>query len=160
MQKIGLEPVIKRVEHAKSEELLNYDIVCLGSPSHMFLPAEPVLKFIKEKMKDYRKREIIKPCAPKLPGKYAIVFCTYSGPHTGIDEAIPPGKLMQQFLEHLGFEVKAEWYVVGEFHGDEILSTKGKLGNIKGRPNMHDLAKVEKDAEDLVRQIILSMKHS
>jgi len=51
---------------------------------------------------------------------------------------------MHQFLEHLGFEVRAEWYVVGEFHGDELLSTKGKLGNIKGRRNTQDLARIKK----------------
>lgn len=158
MERVGLKPTIKRIEDAKSEELLDYDFVCLGSPSHMFLPAEPVLRFIREKITDYAKRGFIKPCAPKVPGKYAVVFCTYSGPHTGIDEAIPAGKHMRQFLEHIGFEVIAEWYVVGEFHGNELLSTKGKLGNIKGRPNTQDLACVEEDTVKIANKLLKEIK--
>jgi len=154
MERVGSKPTIKRIEDARDEELLDYDLVCLGSPSHMFIPAEPVLRFIKEKMIDYGKRGFIKPCAPKVRGKHAVVFCTYSGPHTGIDEAIPAGKCMRQFLEHLGFEVLAEWYVVGEFHGNELLSTKGRLGNIKGRPNVQDLACVEEDTVKLVNKLL------
>lgn len=159
MEKAGINPIVKTVEEATCENLFDYDVVCLGSPSHYFLPAEPVLHFIREKMKEYGKDGAIKPCAPKLSGKCGIIFCTYSGPHTGVDEAIPAGKCMQQFLAHLGFEVKAEWYVIGEFHGNELLSTKGKLGNIKGRPNEHDLAKVEADTEKLVKQLLPKAPH-
>ena len=151
MENVGLDPKVRKIEDAKSEELLDYDIVCLGSPSHMFLPAEPVLQFVRGKMRDYSKRGFIKPCAPKVQNKYAVVFCTYSGPHTGIDEAAPAGKFMQQFLAHLGFEVIAEWYVIGEFHGNEILSTQGKLGNIKGRPNRQDLTRITDATAELVK---------
>ncbi|MCX5908895.1 MAG: hypothetical protein NTY64_17400 [Deltaproteobacteria bacterium] len=31
-----------------------------------------------------------------------LIFCTYSGPQTGINEAIPAGKFAGQFFEHLG----------------------------------------------------------
>lgn len=153
MEKEGLKPTIKRVEEAGEEELYNYDLIFLGSPSHGWLPAEAVLKFIKKKRREYARRGFIKPCAPKILGKNAVVFCTYSGPHTGIDEAIPVGKYMRQFFEHLGFDVKAEWYIVGEFHGHELFSTKGKLGDIRGRPNSQDLAKVENDTIKLIRHL-------
>jgi len=153
MKRVGLEHNIKRVEEAKNEKLLDYDIVCLGSPSHMFLPAEPVLRFIREKVRSCNERGLIKPCAPKVSGKHACVFCTYSGPHTGIDEAIPAGKCMRQFLEHLGFEILAEWYVIGEFHGNELLSTIGKLGNIKGRPNEQDLKLIEENTVKFIKKI-------
>ena len=151
LKRKGLEPTIKTVKEAREEDLYDYDLVFLGSPSHTWMPALPVLEFIKEKRREYAKRGLIKPCAPKIPEKNAVVFCTYSGPHTGIDEAIPTGKYMRQFFEHLGFDVKAEWYVVGEFHGRELLSTKGKLGDIRGRPNSQDLAKVENDTEQLIQ---------
>lgn len=154
LMKEGLKSTIKRVEEALEEELYDYGLVFLGSPSHIWMPAEPVLKFIKEKRREYAKRGFIKPCAPKVPGKNAVVFCTYSGPHTGIDEAIPAGKFMRQFFEHLGFNVKTEWYIVGEFHGHELLSTKGKLGDIRGRPNSQDLAKVEKDTVKLIKSLM------
>ena len=80
-----------------------------------------------------------------VPGKNALIFCAYSEPHTGIREAIPAGLCAGQFLEHLGFTVVAEWYVVGEFHGKEENSTRGRLGDIRGRPNEEDLRKVKED---------------
>ena len=139
LKRKGLEPTIKRVKEAKEVDLYDYDLVFLGSPSHTWMPAQPVLKFIKEKRKEYAKRGLIKPCAPKIPGKNAVVFCTYSGPHTGINEAIPAGKYMHQFFEHLGFDVRAEWYVVGEFRGNELLSTKGANSEIYEVDRIHKI---------------------
>ena len=99
--------------------------------------------------KDLRK----KLCAPKIPGKNAVVFCTYSGPHTRINEATTAGKYIGHFFEHLGFEVAGEWYIVGEFHNFEEHSTMGRLGDIRGRPNEQDLAEVENDVSQLVRSL-------
>ena len=141
------------VKDAANTELYDYDLVFLGSPSYQFLPAEPVMRFIKEKIKLHRKRGDIKLCAPKVPGKTAVVFCTYSGPHTGINEATTAGKYIGQFFAHLGFDVAAEWYILGEFHGDEQASTMGRLGDIRGRPNQQDLDKVKSDVYNLVRSI-------
>jgi hypothetical protein len=81
-----------------------------------------------------------------------VVFCTYSGPHTGIDEAITAGKYMGQFLAHIGLDVMAEWYVVGEFHGRPDHSTEGKLGDIRGRPNEQDLMDIEAKTRQIVAQ--------
>jgi flavodoxin len=145
-----ISPVLRNVTQADGEELYDYDLVFLGSPVYQFLPAEPVLKFIKEKMKVHNKRGDIKLCAPTLPGKNAVVFCTYSGPHTGIREAIPADEYMGQFFEHLGFNVADKYYVVGEFNGRPELSTKGKLGDIIGRPNQQDLAEIESKVRALI----------
>jgi hypothetical protein len=139
-----------RAEAAGEEELYDYDLVFLGAPSYQFLPPRPVRDFIERKMRYHSQRGDIKLRAPKLPGKAAVVFCTYSGPHTGIDEAIPAGKYMGQFLAHIGFDLLAEWYVVGEFHGREEHSTKGRLGDIRGRPNQQDLAEIESRTLELV----------
>jgi flavorubredoxin len=144
------------VKQAAGEELYNYDLVFLGSPSYEFLPPEPMLRFIKERIRLHGGRGDIKLGAPEIPGKTAVIFCTYSGPHTGINEATTAGKYMAQFFEHLGFKVAAEWYVVGEFHGSEEFSTMGRLGDIRGRPNQHDLAKVKNDVHDLVRSLMAS----
>jgi hypothetical protein len=119
----------------------------------MWQPPAPVLEYVKEKMDYYRKRGDVKLCAPKVPGKKAVVFVTYSGPHTGIGEAIPVGKYLGQFFEHLGFDVVAEWYIVGEFHGSQENSTKGKLGDIRGRPNQQDLNNIVKDANQILKKI-------
>ena len=86
-----------------------------------------------------------------MPGKNALVFCTYSGPHTGIDEATPAGKTMRQYFEHFGFNVLGEWYVIGEFHGNLANSTLGRLGDIRGKPTAEDLAKIKKNAEQIAR---------
>lgn len=145
---------IIRVEEAGKVELYDYDLVFLGAPSYMWQPPEPVQRFIKDKMKLHKDRGDIRLCAPKLPGKRAVVFCTYSGPHTGIREAIPVCKFVAQFFEHIGFEVVAEWYVVGEFHGNEANSTRGVQGDIRGRPNAEDLDKVAKDARQLIGSLV------
>jgi len=47
----------------------------------------------------------------KATGKNALIFCTYSGPHTGIDEATPAGKYAGQFFEYVGFTALGEWYL-------------------------------------------------
>ena len=91
--------------------------------------------------------------APRVPGKNALLFCTYSGPHTGINEAIPAGLYAGQFFEHLGFNVLDEWYIVGEFHGNNEASTQGRLGDIRHLPNEEDLAKVKRDAIQIIKAI-------
>jgi flavodoxin len=146
-------PEVIKLPEAKEVDPYEYDLILLGSPSYGWHPPEPVQQFIKKKMDYHVKSGDIKPCAPKVPGKTAVVFCTYSGPHTGINEAIPACKYLGQFFEHLGFEVAGEWYIVGEFHGRHDMSTQGLLGDIRGRPNEQDLSKVENDVRQLIRSI-------
>jgi hypothetical protein len=115
------------------------------------MPAKPMADLLKAKLNLYHSQGKIKPRAPKVAGKNALVFVTYSGPHTGIEEATPAGKNMRQYFEHFGFNVVAEWYVVGEFHGREDLNTKGRLGDIRGKPTEQDLAKLKKKAQQLAK---------
>lgn len=145
----GITPVVRNIPEAEADELYDYDLVFLGAPVYTFMPPEPVLKYVGAKMKVHRNRGDIKLCAPALPGKNAVVFCTYSGPHTGIKEAIPAAEYLGQFLEHVGFNVADIYYTVGEFHGRNDLSTGGKLGNIIGRPNGEDLAVIESKVKEL-----------
>lgn len=149
-----VESTLLKVQDASGEELYDYDLVFLGSPSFQFLPAEPVMRFIKDKMKLHGERGDIKLCAPQVPGKAAVVFCTYSGPHTGANEAVTAGKYMGQFFEHLGFDVAGEWYIVGEFHKWNEANKMGRLGDIRGRPNEQDLLKVRSDVSSLVRSVL------
>jgi len=147
VRKGGLEPTIKKISEAYEEELFDYDLVCFGTPVlHAFVPP-PVNRFIRKKMREYGARGQIDIPAVKIPGKNALVFVTFSGPHIGLDEASPVGKYVKAFFGHLGFDVKAEWYVVGEFHGlgrlGRALSIRGFLGDIRGRPNAEDLAGME-----------------
>jgi hypothetical protein len=70
-----------------------------------------------------------------------------------MDEATPAGKYMRQFFEHLGFNVMGEWYVLSEFHGSLENSTKGRMGDIRGKPTEEDLRKVKEDAVRLARTL-------
>jgi len=153
LERRDVKATTRKVEAARDVELYDYDLVFLGAPSYMWQPPEPVQQFIKAKMKLHGDRGDIKLGAPKMPGKSAVVFCTYSGPHTGLREATPVCKYMGQFFEHIGFDLAAEWYVVGEFHSREDRSTQGYLGDIRGRPNAEDLSQVENDVGRLIDSI-------
>jgi flavorubredoxin len=146
----GVSVTYRRIEESGDLDWFDYDLVCVGFPSYQFHPPEPVVAYLKSKFGEYRQQGRVKIGCPRIAGKHALIFCTYSGPHTGIKEAIPAGKYAGQFFEHLGFEVEDEWYVVGEFHGREDNSTKGRLGDIRGRPNREDLRKVREDTIRLI----------
>lgn len=154
LDEAGFETRCISLDEAVSEDLYEYDLVFMGTPSIVFLPAQPVMDFIKEHLKFHAKRGDIKLSAPNLPGKRAVVFCTYSGPYTGIDQATTAGKYMAQFLAIIGFEVVDEWYVVGEYHGSVERSTQGKLGDIRGRPDEGDLARVRSDLAGILKDIV------
>jgi hypothetical protein len=149
----GLAVTLMRTENAAEVDFFDYDLVCLGFPSHQWHPPKPVDKYLLAKFARYRTQGRIAPGAPTLPGKNALIFCTYSGPHTGIREAIPAGKYAGQFFEHLGFTVVDEWYVLAEFHGKEDMSTLGRMGNIKGLPTDRDLMRVEDQARLLAARL-------
>jgi len=150
----GIEVVTRRIAEAVPDDLLDFDLVCLGTPAYQFLPHRVVLDFVAERMRTHSQRGDIVVRAPKRPGKYSVVFVTYSGQHTGIDEATTAGKYLGQFLLHLGFAVVGEWYVVGEFHGNKEASTEGWLGDIRGRPNAADLAEVRDRAARLAKCLL------
>jgi hypothetical protein len=149
----GLKPIVRKASEAIGEELYDYDLVCLGTPVIHSLPPPPVMRYILKKGNEYRKRKEVRLAAPRIPGKDALVFVTFSGPHTGKNEALPAGKYLRQFLEHLGFDVKGEWYVVGEFHSWQEASIRGKMGDIRGRPNAQDLAGIEERTVRLVESL-------
>ena len=153
LEKTGFKIDMKKIAEVNGDTLYDYDLVCFGSPVYHSLPPPPVFKFIKQNDNRYRKLGEVRLSSPKLLNKNAIVFCTYSGPHCGIEEAIPTGKYLCQFFAHLGFDVKAEWYEVGEFHEWRAGSVKGRLGDIRGRPNEEDLALVELKTIQLVKSL-------
>jgi flavodoxin len=149
----GLQVDVKKPQEAAKADFFDYDLVCVGSPSIEWQPAKPLTEFLRSKLIVYRNEGKIKPYAPKVAGKNALVFCTYSGPHTGIDEATPAGKTMRQYFEHFGFNVVGEWYVPSEFHGRVDLSTQGRLGDIRGKPNADELAKIKEDAAKIAKSL-------
>lgn len=155
LEKCGIKVDLKKPAEVVNDDFYKYDLIGVGSPSIEWQPAKPITDLLKAKLNSYRNEGKIKPCAPKVPGKNAIVFVTYSGPHTGIEEATPAGKTIRQYFEHFGFTVVGEWYVVGEFHGRNDLSTLGRLGDIRGKPTKEDLLKIEEDTKQIAQKILL-----
>jgi flavodoxin len=149
LEEASIHVTMKKPEEAENIDFFNYDLVCVGAPSYSWHPPEPMTDFLKKRFAAYRQQSKIKLSAPKVPGKNALIFVTYSGPHTGIDEAIPVGKDMRQYFEHIGFTVIDEWYILSEFHGSLENSTKGRMGDIRGRPTSEDLQKIKEDSKRL-----------
>jgi len=144
---------VKKPNEAKDVDYFDYDLVCVGSPSIQWHPAKPIDDFLRLKLDAYRKQGKISPSAPKVAGKYALVFVTYSGPHTGLDEAAPTGKYMRQFFEHVGFTVLDELYVLSEYIGSVENSTLGRMGDIRGKPTKEDLQKITEGASRLAKKL-------
>lgn len=59
----------------------------------------------------------------------------------------------RQFFEHLGFTVIDEWYVLSEFHGSLENSTKGRMGDIRGKPTEEELRKIKEDAAQVAQKL-------
>jgi len=146
----GLQVLLKKIPEAENIDYFDYDLVCVGFPSYQWHPPKVVADFLHKKFDHYRKQEKIKKGSPAIAGKYALIFCTYSGPHTGLREATPAALYAGQFFEHLGFNVLGEWYVLCEFPGSLELSTQGRMGDIRGKPTADELKKLESDMKELV----------
>ena len=144
--KEGHEVDTVKITGGKEEvDLLQYDLVFIGSGVYQWLPGKALQEFIGAKLSHYSEAKEIKMASPRRPQKKAVVYCTYGGAHTGANEAIPAVKYMGQLLDHLGIEVVAEWYIIGAYPGTgrfKEFSAGGRLGNIEGRPNEADLADV------------------
>jgi hypothetical protein len=148
-----VEVTYKHTKEAGDLDWFDYDLVCIGFPSYHWAPPKPVDSLLRTKTSAYGKQGLVKPGSPKVPGKNALIFCTYSGPHTGLDEATPATDYAAQHFAHLGFTILGKWHIVGEFHGREELSTTGVLGDIRGRPDEDDLAQVKRDTTELLKRL-------
>lgn len=153
LEKAGVKPVFRRIGDAQDLDWYDYDLFCIGFPSYRWSPPKPVRDFLDAKYNGYKAQGRVKVGAPKISGKNILVFCTYTGPHTGVNEVLPAAKHAGQYFEHLGFTVLDEWYVLGEFHGREELNTMGRMGDVRGRPDEQDLAKIEQDVVRLVQRM-------
>jgi hypothetical protein len=144
---------LRTAEEAGDVDYFDYDLICVGFPSYQWAPPEAVVRLLKEKHRAYSRQGRVEPNASPVEGTEALIFCTYCGQHTGIDEATPAGKYAGQFFEHLGIRVVDEWYIVGEYHGNEEASTRGCLGDIRGRPTDEDLRRLRERATSLARRL-------
>lgn len=134
-------------------EILDYDFVFLGSGVYQQLPGKPLMEFLRELFKAYVKKGEIKFASPRRPNAKTVVYCTYGGAHTGINEAIPAVKYMGQLLDHLGYTIVGEWYQIGEYKQEKYRehSIAGRLGDIRGRPNEEDLLDIAEKVKGVLR---------
>lgn len=153
LQNGGYTVSLRAIRDARDVNFYDYDLICIGVPSINWHIPKPAEVFLKDKFAEYKKEGRIVPAAPAIPGKYALIFCTYSGPHTGIREAIPVVLYMGQFFEHFGFTVVDEWYVLSEFIGSHEHSTLGRMGDIRGLPNEDDLLRIQQRAFNLTKRL-------
>ena len=145
VQELGYEVDTLKVTSKDLEiDILNYNFVFVGSGVYTQMPGTPLIELFKELMQKYNKAGEVKPASPRRPSAYVVVYCTYGGAHTGINEAIPAVKYMGQLFDHLGYTIMAEWYTVGEYKTEKLRghSVAGRLGDIRGRPNEEDLRDV------------------
>jgi flavodoxin len=132
---------LKLTRNDMEVNILHYDLIFVGSGVYGQLPGRSLMELFRKLLQEYVKSGEIKPAAPRRPMAKTVVYCTYGGAHTGINEAIPAVKYMGQLFDHLGYTIIGEWYVVGEYKTEQLRthSTTGRLGDIRGRPNEEDL---------------------
>ena len=152
----GVEVTLGPLNRVKDEDPFNYDIVCIAAPSYYFDVPAPVKRYIQAQLREAGAKGRVRLGTPTVPGKWGVVCITYGGPHTGMGEAIPVADHLTQMFSHLGFRVRGEWYVVGEFHGDpdSPQNLRGFMGDIRGRPDEHDLAVVRRNAAGLAYALV------
>lgn len=125
-------------------DVLKFDFVFVGSGVYGQLPGKPLIELHRRLLQKYNEEGEVKPASPRRPSANVVVYCTYGGVHTGVNEAIPAVKFMGQLYDHLGYNIVGEWYVVGEYKTDRFRdrSIGGRLGDIRGRPSTEDLREV------------------
>jgi flavodoxin len=134
-------------------DILRYDLVFAGSGVYGQLPGKPLMELFRRLLQKYVKNGEIKPAAPRRPMAKSVVYCTYGGAHTGVNEAIPAVKYMGQLFDHLGYTIMGEWYVVGEYKTEQLItrSTTGRLGDIRSRPNQGDLQDIAEKVKGVLQ---------
>ena len=147
-------------DQMQAVDLLKSDITFIGSGVYTWLPVKQMLKWIEIQLASARNNGLILPGSPRIPGKFACVYSTYAGPHTGEAEAIPAIKYMGQLFDHLGITIAGEWAIPGAFIPEKMqaMNTSGRLGNIEGRPNAHDLKMVREQTAGLIKSLEPAVK--
>lgn len=154
LERGGCAVELMTVKEAETVSFDDYDLVCFGVPSINWQPPKPAQEYLNKKFAQYKEKYgPVPPCAPSRPGKNALLFCTWSGPHTGMREAEPCLLVIGQYFEHFGFTVLDKWYILSEFKGSVPNSTLGRMGDIRGLPSPEDLRRVETQAENIVARL-------
>ena len=152
LKKAGMEVSISFITKDDEVEYLDYNLIFLGAPVYENLSPMPVLSFLRKN----RRRDGVEilASAPEIPGVAAIPFCTFGGGHTGYNEAVPMLRHIGQYFEHEGIRVVDYIASVGSFpEADESYNTDGRFGDIRQRPDEHDLIEVEGRVRGILRRL-------
>jgi flavodoxin len=152
LEKAGMQVSISRINQNDNVEYLDYNLIFLGAPVHSNLAPKPVLSFLQKN----RRREGVEilASAPEIPGVAAIPFCTFGGGHTAYKETVPMLTHIGQFFEHEGIRVVDYITVIGFYpDADESYNTDGRFGDIRQRPDEHDLNEVEGKVRGILRHL-------
>jgi flavodoxin len=152
LDEAGMDVSITRIGKELTVEYLDYNLVFLGAPVYENLAPKPVLSFLHRN----RRRDGVEllASAPEVPGVAAVPFCTYGGGHTAYNEAEPMLKHIGQYFEHEGIRVVDHIAVVGVFpEADESYNTAGRFGDIRRRPDEHDLEEVAGRVRGTLRRL-------
>lgn len=150
--KAGMQVSISRIDKDTEIEYLDYNLIFLGAPVYHNLSPMPVLSFLRRN----RRRDGVKilASAPEIPEVAAVPFCTFGGGHTGYSEAEPMLKNIGQYFEHEGIRVVDYIASVGFFpEADESYNTEGRFGDIRQRPDEHDLLEVAGRVRGILRRL-------
>ena len=144
---------VKATSEDVDVDVLQFDFVFVGSGVYGQLPGKPIIELHRRLLQKYNEKGEVKPASPRRPSANVVVYCTYGGMHTGINEAIPAVKFMGQLYDHLGYTIVGEWYVIGEYKTDKFRdrSISGRLGDIRGRPNTEDLKEVAEKVKGILK---------
>ncbi len=151
LEALGHEVIDVRVKKDTDINVMDFDRVFAGSGVYAWLPGKHMQRLLERLRDGYAASGYIKPGAPRID-KQAVIYCTYGGVHTGKNEAVPAVKFMGQLFDHLGFELIDEWYFVGEYRasGMQAMTTAGRLGDISGRPDQHDLDRIKQKVRGIM----------
>ncbi len=152
LQRAGMQASIERIDQNLEVEYLDYNLIFIGAPVYHNLAPAPVLAFLRKN----RRREGVEvfASAPEIPGVAAVPFCTYGGGHTGSNEATPMLTHIGQHFEHEGIRVVDYIAAVGYFpEADEAYNTVGRFGDIRQRPDEHDLTEVAGRVRGILRRL-------
>ncbi len=148
----GVDSTILKIKPDLNVTYFDYHLVFFGVPVYENLPPKPIIRFLQIQKSE---RGTVVAAAPEKPGHFAVMFCTYGGGHTGLNESVPALKYMGQFFEHVGIRVVDEWAVVGFFRQvkDPNYNTDGRIGNIVDRPSEQDLNDIRGKVTGLLHRL-------
>ena len=155
IQGFGLAADLVEFKPDEDIDLFAYNLIFFGAPVYNNLAPKPLMQFLARK----KHGAATLAAAPELPRRYSVVFCTYGGAHTGLGEALPLLKYMNQIFEHNGYRVVDEWPVLAEFPTAKTpeYNTAGRFGDVTGRPNKYDLEIVAGMTSGILRRLQIKL---